>query len=235
MIAATNLCSLNCNESIVNQVGREDSGAKKAPRKCKLQLMVQVPQNDLQSTIVLFRIKKRWDLWHRVHGCRDELRQMNLESCIISNGFCWKSFEEKHTSINETVSAWHFIKSKFTVGSHIIVLDALELCHFLGFHLLLWKDNFIIAKSYLFLQRVTVYHFLMVSCSFTSMISLEVSWTFLKWSATLFSEVQIWWKHIDISFLALCAEWLCWDSAVVVLLGKTSPLWIINFERNADG
>ncbi|CAM6125104.1 unnamed protein product [Calypogeia fissa] len=43
-------------------VGREDLGAKKAPRKCKLQLMVQVPQDDLQSAVILFRVKKRWDM-----------------------------------------------------------------------------------------------------------------------------------------------------------------------------
>jgi hypothetical protein len=45
-----------------NQVGKEDAGAKKAPGKTKLQLMVQVPQDDRQSAVVLFRIKKRWDI-----------------------------------------------------------------------------------------------------------------------------------------------------------------------------
>ncbi|KAG6553622.1 hypothetical protein Mapa_004536 [Marchantia paleacea] len=43
-------------------VGKEDAGAKKAPRKCKLQVMVQVPQEDVKNSVVLFRIKKRWDL-----------------------------------------------------------------------------------------------------------------------------------------------------------------------------
>lgn len=43
-------------------VGKEDFGAKQAPRKCKLQLMVQVPQDNVKEAIVLFRVKKRWDI-----------------------------------------------------------------------------------------------------------------------------------------------------------------------------
>lgn len=43
-------------------VGKEESGAKKAPRKCKLQVMLQVPQDDLKSAVLLFKVKKRWDL-----------------------------------------------------------------------------------------------------------------------------------------------------------------------------
>jgi len=43
-------------------VGKEDAGAKKAPRKCKLQVMLQVPQDDVKSGALLFRMKKRWDL-----------------------------------------------------------------------------------------------------------------------------------------------------------------------------
>jgi hypothetical protein len=44
------------------QVGKEDSGAKSAPRKCKLQVMLQVPQDDVKSGALLFRLKKRWDV-----------------------------------------------------------------------------------------------------------------------------------------------------------------------------
>ncbi|EFJ28695.1 hypothetical protein SELMODRAFT_145368 [Selaginella moellendorffii] len=43
-------------------VGKEDEGAKSAPKKCKLQVMLQLPQNNLQEAVLLFRIKKRWDL-----------------------------------------------------------------------------------------------------------------------------------------------------------------------------
>ncbi|CAK9875488.1 unnamed protein product [Sphagnum jensenii] len=43
-------------------VGKEDLGAKAAPRKCKLQVMLQVQQDDVKSGALLFRIKKRWDL-----------------------------------------------------------------------------------------------------------------------------------------------------------------------------
>lgn len=43
-------------------VGKEESGAKQAPRKCKLQVMLQVPQDDLKSAAILFKVKKRWDL-----------------------------------------------------------------------------------------------------------------------------------------------------------------------------
>lgn len=45
------------------QVGKEDEGAKNAPRKCKLQVMLQVPQDDVKSGALLFRMKKRWDLF----------------------------------------------------------------------------------------------------------------------------------------------------------------------------
>lgn len=44
------------------QVGKEDAGAKNAPRKLKLQVMLQVPQDDVKSGALLFRMKKRWDL-----------------------------------------------------------------------------------------------------------------------------------------------------------------------------
>jgi len=44
------------------QIGKEDSGAKTAPRKCKLQVMLQVPQDNVKEGAVLFRVKKRWDL-----------------------------------------------------------------------------------------------------------------------------------------------------------------------------
>ncbi|XP_031477256.1 outer envelope pore protein 37, chloroplastic isoform X3 [Nymphaea colorata] len=43
-------------------VGKEDEGAKGAPMKVKLQLMLQVPQDNIHATALLFRLKKRWDL-----------------------------------------------------------------------------------------------------------------------------------------------------------------------------
>lgn len=43
-------------------VGKEDYGAKKAPRKCKLQIMLQIPQDNVRSSVILFKVKKRWDL-----------------------------------------------------------------------------------------------------------------------------------------------------------------------------
>ncbi|KAH7426682.1 hypothetical protein KP509_10G012500 [Ceratopteris richardii] len=43
-------------------IGKEESGAKQAPRKCKLQVMLQVPQDDFSSAVVLLKVKKRWDL-----------------------------------------------------------------------------------------------------------------------------------------------------------------------------
>lgn len=42
-------------------VGKEEAGAKSAPGKVKFQLMLQVPQDEIRSCAVLFRIKKRWD------------------------------------------------------------------------------------------------------------------------------------------------------------------------------
>lgn len=43
-------------------VGKETLGAKKAPMKVKFQVMLQVPQDDVKSSAVLFRLKKRIDL-----------------------------------------------------------------------------------------------------------------------------------------------------------------------------
>ncbi|KAF0933583.1 hypothetical protein E2562_018827 [Oryza meyeriana var. granulata] len=43
-------------------VGQEDGKAKTAPMKTKLQLMLQVPQDDFRNPTFLFRVKKRWDL-----------------------------------------------------------------------------------------------------------------------------------------------------------------------------
>lgn len=43
-------------------VGKENLGAKRAPMKVKFQVMLQVPQDDVKSSAVLFRVKKRVDL-----------------------------------------------------------------------------------------------------------------------------------------------------------------------------
>lgn len=43
------------------KVGDEDGNAKTAPMKMKVQFMVQVPQDDISNSVMLFRVKKRWD------------------------------------------------------------------------------------------------------------------------------------------------------------------------------
>ncbi|XP_071706976.1 outer envelope pore protein 37, chloroplastic [Rutidosis leptorrhynchoides] len=43
-------------------IGDEDGKAKTAPMKMKMQLMVQVPQDDIRSSALMFRVKKRWDI-----------------------------------------------------------------------------------------------------------------------------------------------------------------------------
>ncbi|KAJ0803361.1 putative outer envelope pore protein [Helianthus annuus] len=43
-------------------VGDEDGKAKTAPMKTKVQLMLQVPKDDIQSSALMFRVKKRWDI-----------------------------------------------------------------------------------------------------------------------------------------------------------------------------
>lgn len=43
-------------------VGEEDGKAKTAPMKMKVQLMLQVPQDDVRSSALMFRVKKRWDI-----------------------------------------------------------------------------------------------------------------------------------------------------------------------------
>nr|GMD67720.1 outer envelope pore protein 37, chloroplastic [Ipomoea batatas] len=43
-------------------VGDEDGAAKTAPMKMKVQFMLQVPQDDIKSSNLMFRVKKRWDL-----------------------------------------------------------------------------------------------------------------------------------------------------------------------------
>ncbi|KDP29555.1 hypothetical protein JCGZ_19268 [Jatropha curcas] len=44
-------------------VGDESGKAKTAPMKMKVQFMLQVPQDDIRSSALMFRVKKRWDIW----------------------------------------------------------------------------------------------------------------------------------------------------------------------------
>lgn len=44
------------------QVGDEAGKAKTAPLKLKVQFMLQVPQDDIKSSALMFRVKKRWDI-----------------------------------------------------------------------------------------------------------------------------------------------------------------------------
>ncbi|KAJ9187192.1 hypothetical protein P3X46_002677 [Hevea brasiliensis] len=43
-------------------VGDEGGKAKTAPMKMKVQFMLQVPQDDIMSSALMFRVKKRWDI-----------------------------------------------------------------------------------------------------------------------------------------------------------------------------
>ncbi|XP_004236894.1 outer envelope pore protein 37, chloroplastic [Solanum lycopersicum] len=43
-------------------VGEESGKAKTAPMKMKVQFMLQVPQDDITSSTLMFRAKKRWDI-----------------------------------------------------------------------------------------------------------------------------------------------------------------------------
>lgn len=43
-------------------VGQETGKAKTAPMKMKVQFMLQVPQDDIKSSALMFRVKKRWDI-----------------------------------------------------------------------------------------------------------------------------------------------------------------------------
>ncbi|XVF51047.1 hypothetical protein PTKIN_Ptkin04bG0152500 [Pterospermum kingtungense] len=43
-------------------VGDENGKAKTAPLKMKVQFMLQVPQDDIKSSTLMFRVKKRWDI-----------------------------------------------------------------------------------------------------------------------------------------------------------------------------
>lgn len=43
-------------------VGDEEGKAKTAPMKMKVQFMLQVPQDDIRSSAIMFRVKKRWDI-----------------------------------------------------------------------------------------------------------------------------------------------------------------------------
>ncbi|THG12744.1 hypothetical protein TEA_006692 [Camellia sinensis var. sinensis] len=43
-------------------VGDESGKAKTAPMKAKIQFMLQVPQDDIKSSALMFRVKKRWDI-----------------------------------------------------------------------------------------------------------------------------------------------------------------------------
>ncbi|KAG0504020.1 hypothetical protein HPP92_004092 [Vanilla planifolia] len=43
-------------------VGAEDAKTKAAPMKLKAQMMLQIPQDELRNSTLMFRVKKRWDL-----------------------------------------------------------------------------------------------------------------------------------------------------------------------------
>ncbi|KAL0452864.1 UNVERIFIED_CONTAM: Outer envelope pore protein 37, chloroplastic [Sesamum latifolium] len=43
-------------------VGDEEGKAKTAPMKMKVQLMLQIPQDDIKSSALMFHVKKRWDI-----------------------------------------------------------------------------------------------------------------------------------------------------------------------------
>ncbi|KAK8484417.1 hypothetical protein V6N11_001674 [Hibiscus sabdariffa] len=43
-------------------VGDENGKAREAPMKMKVQFMLQVPQDDVTSSTLMFRCKKRWDI-----------------------------------------------------------------------------------------------------------------------------------------------------------------------------
>ncbi|XP_013734750.2 outer envelope pore protein 37, chloroplastic [Brassica napus] len=43
-------------------VGDEDGKVKTTPMKMKVQFMLQVPQDDIKTSVLMFRVKKRWDL-----------------------------------------------------------------------------------------------------------------------------------------------------------------------------
>ncbi|KAK5782678.1 Outer envelope pore 37, chloroplastic -like protein [Gossypium arboreum] len=43
-------------------VGEENGKAKTAPMKMKVQFMLQVPQDGIKSSALMFRVKKRWDI-----------------------------------------------------------------------------------------------------------------------------------------------------------------------------
>ncbi|XP_059655680.1 outer envelope pore protein 37, chloroplastic [Cornus florida] len=43
-------------------VGDEAGTAKTAPMKMKVQFMLQVPQDDIRKSVLMFRVKKRWDI-----------------------------------------------------------------------------------------------------------------------------------------------------------------------------
>ncbi|KAL6952241.1 hypothetical protein U1Q18_047101 [Sarracenia purpurea var. burkii] len=50
------------NLRYVYKVGDEYGKAKSAPMKTKVQFMLQVPQDDIKSSALMFRVKKRWDI-----------------------------------------------------------------------------------------------------------------------------------------------------------------------------
>ncbi|XP_052173945.1 outer envelope pore protein 37, chloroplastic [Diospyros lotus] len=43
-------------------IGDESGKAKTAPMKMKIQFMLQVPRDDIKSSALMFRVKKRWDI-----------------------------------------------------------------------------------------------------------------------------------------------------------------------------
>ncbi|KAK8476298.1 hypothetical protein V6N13_108877 [Hibiscus sabdariffa] len=52
-------------------VGNEKRKGKSAPMKMKIQFMLQVPQDDIKSTVMLFRVKKRFQFPSLTNGSTD--------------------------------------------------------------------------------------------------------------------------------------------------------------------
>jgi hypothetical protein len=43
------------------QVGDAGGSTKEAPLKAKIHLTLKVPQDNIQNSVVVFHVKKRWD------------------------------------------------------------------------------------------------------------------------------------------------------------------------------
>ncbi|MBA0610786.1 hypothetical protein Godav_011574 [Gossypium davidsonii] len=77
-------------------VGDENGKAKTAPMKMKVQFMLQVPQDDIKSTVILFRVKKRFQFPSLINSSSGASTQDCISPSLLSQDSDSGSLNQDH-------------------------------------------------------------------------------------------------------------------------------------------